>query len=180
MTRLPPLPETRKGRILLGAVLFFVFSSAAVGIGFWMRHIAYLKSPVCAVDRLNEAILTGNAEPFDAVFPQDASRDFALRLADTIPPEFLSQRDPQILAQYMRELLTALLRGDPAPDFVQNSILPILPEDFFRQLTERPFSLVNANAHLAVAESTFRHARRNSDSSSDLAVRTIAGRRWAF
>lgn len=157
MTRLPPLPETRKGRILLGAVLFFVFSSAAVGIGFWMRHIAYLKSPVCAVDRLNEAILTGNAELFDAVFPQDASRDFALRLADTIPPEFLSQRDPQILAQYMRELLTALLRGDPAPDFVQNSILPILPEDFFRQLTERPFSLVNANAHLAVAESTFRH-----------------------
>ena len=79
-----------------------------------MRHIAYLKSPVCAVDRLNEAILTGNAELFDAVFPQDASRDFALRLADTIPPEFLSQRDPQILAQYMRELLTALLRGDPA------------------------------------------------------------------
>lgn len=131
MTRLPPLPETRKGRILLGAVLFFVFSSAAVGIGFWMRHIAYLKSPVCAVDRLNEAILTGNAELFDAVFPQDASRDFALRLADTIPPEFLSQRDPQILAQYMRELLTALLRGDPAPDFVQNSILPIPAGRFF-------------------------------------------------
>ncbi len=177
MPRFLKFPESRKGRVLLGAVLLLVFASLATGGYFWKRHTDYLKSPAYAVEQLNEAILTKNEKLFTTVFTPDVSEDFVLKLTEIIPGDFRSQQDPHTLALQMRALLSALLLDAPAPDFTKACILPILPEDFFRQLERKPFSLQKANAQLAVAESSFLHPSGKKEFKLSLALGR-SGDRW--
>lgn len=177
MPRFMLLPESRKGRVLLGAAFLLVCASLAAGGYFWKRHADHLKSPAYAVEQLNEAILTKNEKLFATVFPSEVSDDFVLKLMDIIPDDFRSQQEPRSLALQMRALLNALLLDAPAPDFTQACLLPILPEDFFRQLEKKPFSLHKANAQLAVAESSFQHPSSKEEIKLSLAIGR-SGDRW--
>lgn len=175
---LPSLPKSRKGRVLLGAALFIVCALAAGGGYFWVRHSQYLASPVYAVDSLNEAIQNRDAKLFETVFPPGVSEDFALKLTGTLPPASLTQTDPAILAQDMREYLMTLLKNEPAPKFTKGHILPMLPEDFFQQLAEKPFLLRKADVHLAVAETSFYHPSCKKELKLNLALGRTGGR-WS-
>lgn len=171
------LPESRKRRTLLGIVLLIVCASLVTGGYFWKRHSDHLKSPAYAVEQLNEAILTKNGELFATVFPSEVSEDFALKLMDIIPEDFRSHQEPHTLALQMRTLLSALLLDAPVPDFTKACLLPILPENFFHQLEEKPFSLHKTNAQFAVAESSFQHPSSKEEFKISLALGR-SGDRW--
>lgn len=177
MIHLPSLPKSRRGRILVVILLVVALFAAAAGIFFWIRHINYLRSPEYAVDSLNEAIQTRDAELFNTVFSPDVSKDFAFRLTEVVPPDFLPQREPEKLAGNIQALLQSLLAGTPAPAFVKESLLPILPEDFFQQLAEKPFSLTKVNGSLAVAETSFHHPSCKDDLKITLAFGPME-KRW--
>lgn len=105
MIHLPSLPKSRRGRILVVILLVVALFAAAAGIFFWIRHTNYLRSPEYAVDSLNESIQTRDAELFNTVFSPDVSKDFAFRLTEVVPPDFLPQREPEKLAGNIQALL---------------------------------------------------------------------------
>ena len=175
-----PLPSSRRKRLILFILIpALALGAAAGGLYARHRHQVYLAGPRYALDQLNESLRRKDAAIFARIvdvpalaasFTGIATELGAMDGPGAIPAAAGSFPD------HIQNFLHTLARAEPLPKLEVYGI-PALPDDFYEQLQQTPFTLLAVLDDRAVAESVIRHPALGDHTSLRLEL-SRRGDRW--